>query len=89
MTYSSGFLFSNSKIIIFIILRSIAKWCCIESCRGGGFLKNKIVKQIDTYMPGVRVNDDTGKTEYYEPTDEEMQALGSVLNVIKDMATMK
>ena len=40
-------------------------------------------------MPGVRVNDDTGKTEYYEPTDEEMQALGSVLNVIKDMATMK
>ncbi|GAU96854.1 hypothetical protein RvY_08231 [Ramazzottius varieornatus] len=66
-----------------------AKWCCIEACRGGGFLKNKIVQQVDAYMPGVRVNDDTGKTEYYEPTDEEIKALGSVLNVIKDMATMK
>jgi hypothetical protein len=68
---------------------SAAKWCCIEACRGQGFLKNKIKTQIDAYMPGMRINDETGKTEYYEPTDEEMAALGSVLHVIKEMAQQK
>ncbi|OQV14028.1 hypothetical protein BV898_11799 [Hypsibius exemplaris] len=74
-------------IIILYVTRS--KWCCIEACRGQGFLKNQIKTQIDAYMPGMRVNDDTGKTEYYEPTEEEMAALGSVLHVIKEMAETK
>ncbi|XP_055341257.1 uncharacterized protein LOC129590194 [Paramacrobiotus metropolitanus] len=70
-------------IILYITRR---RWCCIKACRGEGFLKNELREQIDAYMPGMRVDEDTGRTEYYEPTEEEMRALGSVLNTMREMA---